>query len=271
MKVEIKNLFKVYGKAPHTVLPLLDGTRDRNVILSEYQHVVALNNISLSIDASEIFVVMGLSGSGKSTLVRHINRLIEPTAGEIIVGGQNVLAFNNNELLEFRRSKVSMVFQKFGLLPHKTVEQNIAYGLSIRGIDKIERLQTAKYWIEKVGLSGFEHYFPHQLSGGMQQRVGLARALANNPQILLMDEPFSALDPLIRRDMQNTLMQLQQELKKTIIFITHDIEEALKIGNRIAILKDGEVIQVDAPDDLIQNPKDEYVAAFVQDARRNRN
>lgn len=271
MKIQIKNLSKIYGKNPKKILSLLKKGSNRANVLAEHQHVFALKNVSLSIASSEIFVVMGLSGSGKSTLVRHLNRLIEPTSGEIIVDGENILQFSPLQLREYRRLKVAMVFQKFGLLPHKTVLQNVAYGLKIRHVGEAERIECAAHWIEKIGLQEFKHHLPSQLSGGMQQRVGLARALANSPDILLMDEPFSALDPLIRREMQAMLLQLQQELQKTIVFITHDVDEAFKIGNRIAILKDGEVAQLGTPDDLLENPKDEYIEAFVQDIRQSRN
>ena len=211
---------------------------------------------------------MGLSGSGKSTLIRHLNRLVDPTDGEILVEGTNVMNLNQEKLIEFRRHKMSMVFQRFGLFPHKTVLQNVGYGLEMQGIEIKERNDVAMQKIQAVGLSGFENQFPSQLSGGMQQRVGLARALATDTDIMLMDEAFSALDPLIRSDMQNQLLELQNELKKTIVFITHDLDESLKLGDHIGILNAGKLVQVGSPVDIIMNPADEYVEAFVKDVNR---
>ena len=220
--------------------------------------------------AEGIQVVMGLSGSGKSTLIRHINRLIEPTTGEVWIDGENVLEMNDKTLREFRRNRASMVFQKFALLPHRTVMENTIYGLEIQGMGEKEAEKQAAYWIDRVGLAGYEENYPGQLSGGMQQRVGLARALATDADILLMDEAFSALDPLIRTDMQNILLDLQQELHKTIVFITHDLEEALRIGDQIAILRDGEVIQQGTPQQIVLRPKDDYIADFTKDINRGR-
>ena len=211
---------------------------------------------------------MGLSGSGKSTLIRHLNRLIDPTEGEILVEGTNVLSLNQEKLIEFRRHKMSMVFQRFGLFPHKTVLQNVGYGLEMQGIKDEDRVKVSMEKIESVGLSGFEHQYPSQLSGGMQQRVGLARALATNTDIMLMDEAFSALDPLIRSDMQKQLLDLQAELKKTIVFITHDLDESLRLGDHIGILNAGKLVQVGTPEDIVMNPADEYVKAFVKDVNR---
>jgi glycine betaine/proline transport system ATP-binding protein len=213
---------------------------------------------------------MGLSGSGKSTLIRHINRLIEPTSGEMVVDGQDVLTLSQKELLEFRKNKTAMVFQKFALLPHKTVLQNVSFGLFIKEVEQDEAEKKSMHWIDRVGLLGYEHRYPQQLSGGMQQRVGLARALANDPDILLMDEAFSALDPLIRKDMQDILLELQLELKKTVVFITHDLDEALKLGDSIAILKDGSMDQEGNAVDILLDPKTEYVKKFVEDVNRSR-
>ncbi|MDF5436286.1 betaine/proline/choline family ABC transporter ATP-binding protein, partial [Vibrio parahaemolyticus] len=220
---------------------------------------------NLQIQKGEIFVIMGLSGSGKSTMIRHFNRLIDPTMGQILVEGVDVMQLSNKELEQFRRHKMSMVFQRFGLLPHRTVIDNIAYGLEVQGMNKEARLEKANEWLETVGLTGYEHRYPAQLSGGQQQRVGLARALATDAEILLMDEAFSALDPLIRSEMQDQLVELQQKLHKTIIFITHDLDEALRLGDRIAILKDGELVQQGSPDEILLHPADEYVEAFVKD------
>ena len=267
-KIELKNVYKIFGEDPHSVLPLLQKGATKKEILAETDHTVGLDNVSISIEEGETFVCMGLSGSGKSTLIRHINRLIEPTEGVVLVDGVNVLEFNEKELLELRRHEMSMVFQRFGLFPHKTVLENISYGLEVQGKSIEERNQTAEEQIQAVGLNGFEHQYPSQLSGGMQQRVGLARALATNPGILLMDEAFSALDPLIRNDMQNQLMELQSKLHKTIVFITHDLDESLKLGDHIGILNGGKLIQVGKPEEIIMNPADDYVTAFVKDVNR---
>ena len=223
---------------------------------------------SIKVEEGETFVCMGLSGSGKSTLIRHINRLIDPTSGEVFVEGTNVMELNKKKLIEFRRHKMSMVFQRFGLFPHKTVIQNIGYGLEVQGIDLNERNKIAMEKIESVGLTGFEHQYPNQLSGGMQQRVGLARALATNTDIMLMDEAFSALDPIIRSDMQKQLIDLQAELKKTIVFISHDLDESLRLGDHIGILNHGRIVQIGSPIDIIMKPADDYVAAFVKDVNR---
>ncbi len=243
---------------------------NKEALLAETGHTLGLHDVSLTVEEGEIFVIMGLSGSGKSTLIRHFNRLIDPTDGQILVDGQDVMALSNRELEQFRRQKMSMVFQRFGLLPHRTVLKNVAYGLEVQGIPKKDREETALEWIETVGLSGFENQYPDQLSGGMQQRVGLARALANNPDILLMDEAFSALDPLIRSQMQDQLVELQEKLHKTIVFITHDLDEALRIGDKIAILKDGVISQIGTPAQILLEPADDYVRAFVRDVNRAR-
>ncbi|HIG90413.1 MAG TPA: ATP-binding cassette domain-containing protein, partial [Flavobacteriaceae bacterium] len=231
-------------------------------------HTVGLDNVSLNIEEGETFVCMGLSGSGKSTLIRHINRLIDPTSGDILVEGTNVMDLDKKNLIEFRRHKMSMVFQRFGLFPHKTVIENVGYGLEVQGKKLEEKNKIAMEKIEAVGLNGFEHQYPNQLSGGMQQRVGLARALATNTDIMLMDEAFSALDPLIRTEMQKQLITLQTELKKTIVFITHDLDESLRLGDHIGILNHGKLVQVGTPIDIIMKPADDYVAAFVKDVNR---
>lgn len=267
-KIELKNVYKIFGEDPQSVLPLVKKGATKKEILAETDHTVGLDNVSISIEEGETFVCMGLSGSGKSTLIRHINRLIEPTAGEVLIDGVNVLEFKEKELLELRRHEMSMVFQRFGLFPHKTVMENVAYGLEVQGKSIDERNKIADEQINAVGLSGFEHQYPSQLSGGMQQRVGLARALATNPGILLMDEAFSALDPLIRNDMQDQLMELQSTLHKTIVFITHDLDESLKLGDHIGILNGGKLVQVGRPEEIIMNPADDYVTAFVKDVNR---
>tara|TARA_B100000965_G_scaffold299799_1_gene258203 strand:- start:2966 stop:4009 length:1044 start_codon:yes stop_codon:yes gene_type:complete len=267
-KIEIKNIYKIFGTDPLSVLPMVQKGASKEQVLEETGHTVGLDNVSISIEEGETFVCMGLSGSGKSTLIRHINRLIDPTHGEVIVNGTNVLDFNENQLIDFRKNEMSMVFQRFGLFPHKTVIQNVAYGLEIQGMQLEKRNEIAMKQIEAVGLIGFENQYPSQLSGGMQQRVGLARALATNPGILLMDEAFSALDPLIRSDMQQQLIELQSELKKTIVFITHDLDESLRLGDHIGILNGGRLVQVGTPEQIIMNPADDYVEAFVKDVNR---
>tara|TARA_B100000427_G_scaffold238759_1_gene201648 strand:+ start:196 stop:1254 length:1059 start_codon:yes stop_codon:yes gene_type:complete len=267
-KIEIKNIYKIFGSEPQKVLPMVQNGSTKEEVLEETGHTVGLDNVSISIEEGETFVCMGLSGSGKSTLIRHINRLIDPTHGEVIVNNTNVMNLTENQLIEFRKNEMSMVFQRFGLFPHKTVIQNVGYGLEIQGKEINERNKLAMSQIESVGLQGFEHQYPSQLSGGMQQRVGLARALATNPGILLMDEAFSALDPLIRSDMQQQLIELQSELKKTIVFITHDLDESLRLGDHIGILNGGRLVQVGTPEQIIMNPADDYVEAFVKDVNR---
>ena len=268
--IEISGLYKVFGRHPHSVMEQVKRGDSKDDILKNTGHTVGLKDINLSIKQGEIFVIMGLSGSGKSTLIRHFNRLIDPTEGKILVEGVDVMQLSKNELEQFRRHKMSMVFQRFGLLPHRTVLDNVAYGLEIQGIEKDKRIQRATEWLETVGLKGYEKQYPAQLSGGQQQRVGLARALSTDAEILLMDEAFSALDPLIRSEMQDQLIELQEKLHKTIIFITHDLDEALRIGDRIAILKDGVLVQQGTPDDILLNPADDYVEAFVKDVNRAR-
>ena len=267
-KIEINNVYKIFGPKPNQVLKMVKGGSGKDEILEKTGHTVGLDNVSLKIEEGETFVCMGLSGSGKSTLIRHLNRLIDPTDGEILVEGTNVMSLNKEKLIEFRRHKMSMVFQRFGLFPHKTVLQNVGYGLEMQGIDPEKRNSVAMEKIEAVGLSGFENQYPNQLSGGMQQRVGLARALATDTDIMLMDEAFSALDPLIRSDMQKQLLDLQSQLKKTIVFITHDLDESLRLGDHIGILNAGKLVQVGTPVEIVMNPADDYVEAFVKDVNR---
>ncbi|MFC6671966.1 quaternary amine ABC transporter ATP-binding protein [Marinobacterium aestuariivivens] len=268
--IRIEGLFKLFGSNPEAVMPLVHQGKTKDDILAETGHTLGLKDINLKIAKGEIFVIMGLSGSGKSTLIRHFNRLIDPTEGRILVEGVDVMKLSPKELIEFRRHKMSMVFQRFGLMPHRTVIDNVAYGLNVQGIDKNTRQQQARDWLETVGLAGYEDQYPSQLSGGQQQRVGLARALCTNAEILLMDEAFSALDPLIRSEMQDQLIELQKKLHKTIIFITHDLDEALRLGDRIAILKDGVLVQEGTSVDILLHPADDYVSAFVKDVNRAR-
>ena len=268
--IQIKNLYKIFGKKPANVMSMVRAGLSKDDILAKTGHTVGLKAINLDIHKGEIFVIMGLSGSGKSTLIRHFNRLIDPTEGQILVEGIDVMKLNTKELEQFRRNKMAMVFQRFGLMPHRSVLDNVAYGRSVQGIDKATRNAKATQWLETVGLTGYEQQYPSQHSGGQQQRVGLARALCTDAEILLMDEAFSALDPLIRSEMQDQLIELQKKLHKTIIFITHDLDEALRIGDRIAILKDGNLIQVGEPVDILLNPADDYVEAFVKDVNRPR-
>jgi glycine betaine/proline transport system ATP-binding protein len=261
---------KIFGRDPEAGWRMLQSGRSKADIQAETGMVVGLDRVSLEIDAGQIYVVMGLSGSGKSTLIRHVNRLIEPTAGEVRVGGVDVLSMSPTELRAFRRNKVAMVFQKFGLMPHRSVLENVAYGLEVRGVERKERLERAAGWIETVGLKGYERARPRQLSGGQQQRVGLARALALDTDVLLMDEAFSALDPLIRSGMQEELITLQRQLNKTVLFITHDFDEALKIGDRVAMLKDGAVVQEGKPEEIVLYPANDHVAEFVKDVNKAR-
>ena len=267
-KIEINNVYKIFGSSPKSVLTQVKEGATKDEILENTGHTVGLDNVSLKIEEGETFVCMGLSGSGKSTLIRHLNRLIDPTDGEILIEGTNVMNLNKEQLIEFRRHKMSMVFQRFGLFPHKTVIQNVGYGLEMQGKTEDERNKISMEKINSVGLSGFENQYPAQLSGGMQQRVGLARALATDTDIMLMDEAFSALDPLIRSDMQKQLIDLQSELKKTIVFITHDLDESLRLGDHIGILNAGKLVQVGTPEEIIMNPADDYVKAFVKDVNR---
>ena len=267
-KIEINNVYKIFGGNPKSVLPQVKEGATKDEILENTGHTVGLDNVSLKIEEGETFVCMGLSGSGKSTLIRHLNRLIDPTDGEILIEGTNVMNLNKEQLIEFRRHKMSMVFQRFGLFPHKTVIQNVGYGLEMQGKAEEERNKISMEKINAVGLNGFENQYPAQLSGGMQQRVGLARALATDTDIMLMDEAFSALDPFIRSDMQKQLIDLQSQLKKTIVFITHDLDESLRLGDHIGILNAGKLVQVGTPEEIIMNPADDYVKAFVKDVNR---
>lgn len=264
IKIEVRNIVKIFGRREQEALKQLRNGRSKAQILETLDCNVGLNDISLRIPAAGIFVMMGLSGSGKSTLVRHINRLIDPTAGEIFIDGQNILALDAAGLRDLRRRKISMVFQNFGLLPHRNVIDNVAYGLLVRGDKHAASMQTARDWTARVGLAGYEKKYPDELSGGMRQRVGLARALALDTDIILMDEAFSALDPLIRSEMQEQLLQLQASLNKTIVFITHDLDEALRLGNRIAILRDGCLLQEGTPAEIVQSPADDHVRRFVE-------
>lgn len=266
--IEIRNLYKIFGVRPLDYVDAVRRGMTKAELNRKHRHVLGLRDINISVQPGTIQVVMGLSGSGKSTLIRHINRLIEPTAGEIVIDGQDVVAMSPAELRAFRRHKTAMVFQKFALLPHRTVLDNVAYGLEVQGAAQAQRHRAAMTWIERVGLSGYESRYPSQLSGGMQQRVGLARALANDAPILLMDEAYSALDPLIRYDMQTVLLDLQKEFRKTIIFITHDFDEALRIGDRIALLRDGSIVQEGTGQDMVLRPADDYVSSFVQHVDR---
>ncbi len=268
--IELDHVTTIFGKDPKRVLERIEAGADKQAVLAQTGHVIGLQDVSLAIEAGETFVIMGLSGSGKSTLVRHVNRLIDPTAGRVLIDGGNILELSKKELIELRRNRIAMVFQRFGLMPHRPVLDNVAYALEIRGLAKPERLERAQDWINRVGLKGYENHYPDQLSGGMQQRVGLARALAADTDIILMDEPFSALDPLIRNELQEEVITLQRSLGKTILFITHDFDEALRMASRIAILKDGQVIQVGAPADILLHPADEYARAFVRNIDRHR-
>ena len=262
--IEVKNLWKVFGKNPNQVFDEAFINLSRSEIQSELDLITALRDVSFTVNKGETFVVMGLSGSGKSTLVRCLTRLIDPTDGHILIDGEDIVEFDENSLREFRRNKVAMVFQQFGLLPHRNVLDNAAFGLEIRGIDKESRYSTAEEMLDLVGLDGWGESRVYELSGGMQQRVGIARALAVNPEIMLMDEPFSGLDPLIRRQMRKELTSLQQEIHKTMVFITHDLEEAVSVGDKIAIMRDGEIIQLGITLEIINKQTDDFVAEFTE-------
>lgn len=264
VKVQVNNLFKIFGKNPQEALRLARQGMDKESIFDKTGHAVGVNDASFEVREGEIFVVMGLSGSGKSTMVRLLNRLIEPTAGEVLVDGRDIAAMSDEQLRDLRRRDMSMVFQSFALMPHLTVLQNAAFGLELGGTPLNERLQRAEQALQQVGLDAWGESFPHELSGGMQQRVGLARALANDPSVLLMDEAFSALDPLIRSEMQDELLNLQETRQRTIIFISHDLDEAIRIGDRIAIMEGGRVVQVGSPDEILRNPADDYVRSFFR-------
>jgi len=270
IKVSVRNLYKIFGETPDVALEYVKQGMGKPELLEKHRHVLGLQDINVDMRDGEITVIMGLSGSGKSTLIRHINRLIEPTAGEIEIDGKNVLDFDENKLRKLRREGMSMVFQKFALLPHKTVLENAGMALAVRGF-KVEDFEgDARKWLARVGLEGNADQYPHELSGGMQQRVGIARALASNSPIMLMDEAFSALDPLIRSDMQDLLLELQAELQKTIIFITHDLDESLKLADHLVILNEGHVVQQGEPQEILMNPNDPYIMDFIADINRAR-
>ncbi|WP_079480704.1 quaternary amine ABC transporter ATP-binding protein [Halobacillus salinus] len=268
--IQVKDLSKIFGKNAKKATQYLDQGLSKEEILEKTGNTVGVNRASFDVEEGEIFVIMGLSGSGKSTLVRLINRLIEPTEGSVYIDGKDLATMDKKSLRDVRREKLSMVFQRFALFPHRTVLENAEFGLEVQGVDKSERSQKAKDSLEMVGLGGYINQFPGQLSGGMQQRVGLARALANDPEVLLMDEAFSALDPLIRKEMQDELLELQETMKKTILFITHDLDEALRIGDRIALMKDGRIVQIGTPEEILVNPANDYVEKFVEDVDRSK-
>jgi len=269
-KIAVRNLFKVFGPNPEQAIELAREHRSKDEIFRASQSVVAVNDVSMSVQPREIFVVMGLSGSGKSTLIRCLNRLFDPSAGAIEIDGDDIAGVDAETLRQVRLTKMTMVFQHFALLPHRTVAENAEYGLKVRGADPAERRERALEALTVVGLDAWADAYPHNLSGGMQQRVGLARALAVDPDIMLMDEPFSALDPLIRRDMQDELIRIQERYRTTIVFITHDLGEALRLGSQVAIMKDGRFVQVGRPDEIVTAPADDYVSAFTQDVDRGR-
>ena len=268
--ISIRNLYKIFGAQPKKALEHVRAGMSKTDLMAAHRHVLGLRDINVEMRSGEITVIMGLSGSGKSTLIRHVNRLIEPTAGEILVNGEDILAFGESRLRELRRRQMSMVFQHFALLPHRTVLENTGMARAVRGEGRSDYERDALSWLERVGLGGQDGQYPHQLSGGMQQRVGIARALTSNAPIMLMDEAFSALDPLIRTDMQDLLLELQQELQKTIVFISHDLDEALKLADHLVILKDGVVVQQGEPQEILLHPNDPYIIDFISDINRAR-
>ncbi|MFD1032491.1 quaternary amine ABC transporter ATP-binding protein [Metaplanococcus flavidus] len=268
--IKVEGLSKVFGKNVKQALKLLEEGKTKEEVLKQTGSTVGVNRASFEVEQGEIFVIMGLSGSGKSTLVRLLNRLIDPTEGHVFVDGEDLATMNKKDLLRVRRTKMSMVFQKFALFPFRSILENAEYGLEIQGMAKEERSTKARASLEMVGLGNYIEQYPSQLSGGMQQRVGLARALANDPEVMLMDEAFSALDPLIRKEMQDELLILQESMKKTIIFITHDLDEALRIGDKIALMKDGSIVQVGSPEEILMNPANDYVEKFVEDVDRSK-
>jgi len=270
VKIKVDHLTKIFGKRPKEILKKIKNNQSKDKIFKETGHTIGVKDASFTVNEGEIFVIMGLSGSGKSTLIRCLNLINEPTAGDIYVDDENIVKYDKHKLREFRQTKATMVFQNFGLLNHRTVLGNVEYGLEVKGVSPEERKKIAIDTINSVGLSGWEDKYIAELSGGMQQRVGLARALANNPDILLMDEPFSALDPLIRRDMQLELLDIQSKLKKTIVFITHDVNEAFKLGDRVAVMKDAEIVQIGVPEDILNNPSNAYIEDFVRDIDRSK-
>ena len=268
-RISVRGLWKVFGPRTASLLKEEEFRRASKKELQERTgHVMAVKDISFDVSVGEVFVVMGLSGSGKSTLIRCLIRLVEPTEGAIVIDGEDIVTYNNQQLIQLRRKKMGMIFQHYGLLPHRTVLENVSYGLEVQGVKKADRTAKAAEQLERVGLEAWGASYPDELSGGMQQRVGIARALVLDPEILLMDEPFSGLDPLIRREMQDELISLQQQLKKTIVFITHDLNEALKLGDRIAIMRDGEIIQLGTPEEIVTHPADDYVGEFVRDVSK---
>ncbi|MBO8171668.1 MAG: glycine betaine/L-proline ABC transporter ATP-binding protein [Bacillaceae bacterium] len=269
-KVKVEHVTKIFGRHPRSVLDKVREGVSKEEILAETGHTVGVYDANFEVEEGEIFVIMGLSGSGKSTLIRCLNLLNRPTEGAILIDGENIVDYNKEQLRELRQNKIAMVFQHFGIITHRSVLGNVEYGLEIKGVPREERQEIARKYIETVGLAGYEDQMPDQLSGGMKQRVGLARALANNPDILLMDEPFSALDPLIRREMHTELLEIQSQLKKTIIFITHDINEAFKIGDRVAVMKDGHIQQIGTPEEILESPANDYIEEFIQDIDRSR-
>ena len=269
-EIIVENVTKVFGPRPESVLKLLEEGASKDEILKKTGHTVGVRDVSFEVKRGEIFVIMGLSGSGKSTLIRCLNLLNRPTRGRITVDGENIVEYGKKQLREFRQNKMAMVFQHFGIFTHRTVLGNVEYGLEVKGVSKEERRRKAREVLGVVGLEGWEDKMPGELSGGMQQRVGLARALATDPDILLMDEPFSALDPLIRREMQLELLEIQSKLKKTIVFITHDVNEAFKLGDRVAVMKDGEMIQIGTPEEILNQPANDYIEEFVKDIDRSR-
>ena len=269
-QLEVKNLYKIFGTNTKEALKLVKEGVSKQEILKKTGATIGVDNANFKVEKGEFFVVMGLSGSGKSTLIRCLNKLIEPTHGEVLVDGDDVAKADKNALLEIRRKKIAMVFQNFGLFPHRTVIDNVKYGLEVQGVDNSKSLEKSKEMLEMVGLKGYEDQYPSELSGGMQQRVGLARALTTDPEILLMDEAFSALDPLIRKDMQNEIIEIQDRMKKTIIFITHDLDEALKLGDRIAVMKDGSIVQIGTPEEILTHPANDYVRDFVKDVNKSK-
>jgi glycine betaine/proline transport system ATP-binding protein len=270
VKISIRNLYKIFGDDPQTALKAVQAGKSKGELLEETGHVLGLRDINVDIHDGEITVIMGLSGSGKSTLIRHLNRLIDPTAGEVVVNGEDIMSYDEEQLRGLRRKTMSMVFQKFALLPHRTVLENAGMALATQGLKQADFEAEATKWLDRVGLAGYGAQYPHQLSGGQQQRVGLARALTSNSDIMLMDEAFSALDPLIRTDMQSLLLELQAELKKTIVFITHDLDEALKLADHLVILKAGAIVQQGEPQHILLNPADPYIEQFVADINRAR-
>ncbi|SEQ39701.1 glycine betaine/proline transport system ATP-binding protein [Virgibacillus subterraneus] len=269
-KIKLEHVSKIFGSKPKSIIPKIKAGMEKDQILAETGHTVGVYDASMDIKEGEIFVIMGLSGSGKSTLIRCFNLLNKPTDGSIFIDGEDIVKFNGSQLKHIRQEKVAMVFQHFGLFNHRTIMANVEYGLEIRNISKEERREIAQKNIDIVGLKGYEEKYPDELSGGMQQRVGLARALANDPDILLMDEPFSALDPLIRREMQLELLDIQDRLQKTIIFITHDVNEAFKLGDRVAVMKDGKVNQIGTPEEIIEKPANDYISDFIKDIDRSK-